>query len=114
MREGVFGGEMVQAVAPGERLAVRMTPPRAGTFIYHVHPEPGHQLAKGLYFMQISLDENKGLRLPDPDGEPVLWTPEVSGDHLLEITTEYDAGLPAFPREAPPDHRMQATFRVRR
>jgi manganese oxidase len=197
-------GETVPAVAPGERLAVRMTPPRAGTFMYHVHSEPGHQLAQGLYgpflvleepggrdeerdriylmgalgagddpppalngrhqpppeefrvgetyrlrFMQISPDENKVLRLLDPDGEPVLWTlverdgvpvpsvravpapavfpfvdvgttmdllwtPEVPGDHLLEITTEYDAGLPAFPREAPPDHRMRVTFRVRR
>jgi FtsP/CotA-like multicopper oxidase with cupredoxin domain len=26
-----------------------MTPPRAGTFMYHVHSEPGHQLAQGLY-----------------------------------------------------------------
>jgi manganese oxidase len=42
-------GRAVPAIAPGDSLAVRMTPPRAGTFMYHVHSEPGHQLAQGLY-----------------------------------------------------------------
>lgn len=37
------------AVAPGGSFTVRMTPPRAGTFMYHAHSEPGHQLAQGLY-----------------------------------------------------------------
>lgn len=37
------------AIAPGSSFAVRITPPRAGTFMYHVHSEPGHQLAQGLY-----------------------------------------------------------------
>jgi FtsP/CotA-like multicopper oxidase with cupredoxin domain len=37
------------AVAPNDSFVVRMTPPRAGTFMYHVHSEPGHQLALGLY-----------------------------------------------------------------
>jgi len=196
-------GETVPAVAPGDSLTVRMTPPRAGTFMYHVHSEPGHQLAQGLYgpflvlqpdqerdpvmdriylmgvlgggddapgalngsldppaeefragetyrlrLMQISPDENKRVELLDPDGEPVawtlverdgvpvpsvrsvplpatlrfvdvgttmdfLWTPERPGDHVLQVTTEYDAGLPAFPREAPPPAVMRVPFRVR-
>ena len=42
-------GATVPAVAPGDSLAVRITPRRAGTFMYHVHSEPGHQLAQGLY-----------------------------------------------------------------
>jgi manganese oxidase len=42
-------GAVTAAIAPGDSLAVRMTPPRAGTFMYHVHSEPGHQLAQGLY-----------------------------------------------------------------
>jgi FtsP/CotA-like multicopper oxidase with cupredoxin domain len=37
------------AVRTGDSLVVRMTPPRAGTFMYHVHSEPGHELAQGLY-----------------------------------------------------------------
>jgi manganese oxidase len=39
----------VPAVSPGDSLVVRMSPPRAGTFMYHVHSEPGHELARGLY-----------------------------------------------------------------
>jgi manganese oxidase len=42
-------GSAVAAIAPGDSLLVRMTPPREGTFMYHVHSEPGHQLAGGLY-----------------------------------------------------------------
>jgi manganese oxidase len=42
-------GAVVPAIAPGDSLAVRITPRRAGTFMYHVHSEPGHQLAAGLY-----------------------------------------------------------------
>lgn len=42
-------GRVIPAVMPGDSLAVRMTPPRAGTFMYHVHSEPGHELAQGLY-----------------------------------------------------------------
>ena len=42
-------GRVIPAIKPGDSLTVRMTPPRAGTFMYHVHSEPGHQLATGLY-----------------------------------------------------------------
>lgn len=36
-------------IAPGDSFVARFTPPRAGTFIYHVHNEPGDELASGLY-----------------------------------------------------------------
>ena len=42
-------GAVRPAIDPGSTFTVRMTPPRAGTFMYHVHSEPGHQLAQGLY-----------------------------------------------------------------
>jgi FtsP/CotA-like multicopper oxidase with cupredoxin domain len=45
----VYPDAVRSAVAPGESFTVRMTPPRAGTFMYHAHSEPGHQLAQGLY-----------------------------------------------------------------
>ena len=37
------------SIAPGDSFVARFTPPRAGTFIYHVHNEPGEELASGLY-----------------------------------------------------------------
>ncbi len=36
-------------IAAGDSFIVRMTPKRAGTFIYHTHDETGDQLASGLY-----------------------------------------------------------------
>ena len=37
------------SIAAGDSFIVRMTPKRAGTFIYHTHDETGDQLAGGLY-----------------------------------------------------------------
>ena len=52
-------GSVIPAVQPGSSFSVRMTPPRSGTFMYHVHSEPGHQLAQGLYgpFLVMEPDE---------------------------------------------------------
>ena len=36
-------------IAPGDSFTVRMTPDRAGTFIYHTHADEAEQLASGLY-----------------------------------------------------------------
>jgi FtsP/CotA-like multicopper oxidase with cupredoxin domain len=43
-------------IAPSDSFTARFTPPRAGTFIYHVHNEPGEQLASGLYAPLIVLE----------------------------------------------------------
>jgi FtsP/CotA-like multicopper oxidase with cupredoxin domain len=37
------------AIQPGESFVVRMTPPRAGTFIYHTHWHDQDQLENGIY-----------------------------------------------------------------
>jgi manganese oxidase len=194
-------GRVSPAVQPGDSFVVRMTPPRAGTFMYHVHSEPGHQLAQGLYgpflvlepgepwdpdtdrvfllgslgtgedppaavngrlkpepielrtgqayrlrFMHISPDDDKQVQLLSGD-EPVSWefvakdgaylpahqvrtqpadlaisvgetydfrwTPARAGDYVLRITTTFDRGAPAFPRDAPPQHVMEIPVRVR-
>ena len=36
-------------IAPGDSFVVRLTPARAGTFIYHTHDEAGSELSTGLY-----------------------------------------------------------------
>jgi manganese oxidase len=194
-------GRVSAAIQPGDSFVVRMTPPRAGTFMYHVHSEPGHQLAQGLYgpflvlepgeprdleadrtfllgslgtgedppaavngrlhpepielrageeyrlrFMHISPDDDKQVELLAGD-EPVSWqfiakdgadlppqqvrtqpasllihvgetydfrwVPERAGEYVLRITTTFDRGVPAFPRDAPPPHVMEIPVRVR-
>ena len=44
-----FGNRVAPMIAPGDSFVVRMTPPRAGTFIYHAHVTDKVQLARGLY-----------------------------------------------------------------
>lgn len=41
--------KLAPPIAPNDSFVVRFTPPRSGTFIYHVHDEGGTELASGLY-----------------------------------------------------------------
>lgn len=43
------GTTVAPVIAPGDSFVVRMTPDRAGTFIYHTHVDEGAQLTSGLY-----------------------------------------------------------------
>lgn len=42
-------GRVAPAIAPGDSFVVRIAPPQAGTFIYHIHNEHADELASGLY-----------------------------------------------------------------
>lgn len=50
------GTRIAPAIAPGDSFVVRMTPDRAGTFIYHTHNEESAQLNRGLYGPLIVLE----------------------------------------------------------
>jgi manganese oxidase len=54
-------GNVAPAIAPGDSFVVRLTPPRAGTFMYHVHGEEGDELASGLHGSLLVLDEPAAL-----------------------------------------------------
>ena len=43
------GKRIAPMIAPRDSFVVRFTPPRAGTYMYHVHGERGEELASGLY-----------------------------------------------------------------
>ena len=63
------GKRVAPMIAPGGTFAARMTPPRAGTFMYHVHNEHGQELAGGLYAPLIVLEPGT---THDPRTEPVF------------------------------------------
>ncbi|HKH91160.1 MAG TPA: multicopper oxidase domain-containing protein, partial [Gemmatimonadaceae bacterium] len=44
-----WGTRVAPPIAPGDSFVVRLTPPRAGTFMYHTHADEGIQLPSGLY-----------------------------------------------------------------
>jgi FtsP/CotA-like multicopper oxidase with cupredoxin domain len=68
---GVSGsGERLMApIAPGKSFVAQMTPPRAGTFIYHTHMDDVKQLSSGLYGPLIVLPPGKKF---DPATDRVL------------------------------------------
>jgi FtsP/CotA-like multicopper oxidase with cupredoxin domain len=68
---GVSGsGERLMApIAPGTSFVARMTPPRAGTFIYHTHIDDVKQLSSGLYGPLIVLPPRSKF---DPETDRVL------------------------------------------
>src|SRR6266550_33761 len=56
-----WGSRLAPVIAPGDSFVVRLTPQRAGTFIYHSHSNEAVQLPSGLYGTLIVLPE-KGNR----------------------------------------------------
>ncbi|AHG92470.1 multicopper oxidase type 2 (plasmid) [Gemmatirosa kalamazoonensis] len=54
-------GRIAPMIAPGDSFIARMTPPRAGTFIYHVHSERGDELVSGLYGPLLVLEPGAPL-----------------------------------------------------
>ena len=50
------GEQTTPAIAPGTSFVARMTPPRAGTFIYHTHWHDEQQLLNGMYGPLIVLE----------------------------------------------------------
>ena len=53
-------------IAPGDSFVARFTPPRAGTFMYHVHSEAGEELASGLYAPLLVFEPGRTF---DPNSE---------------------------------------------
>ncbi len=58
------GQEITPPIAPGTSFIAHITPPRAGTFIYHTHWHDGVAIRNGLYGPLIVLEPGQKL---DPD-----------------------------------------------
>jgi FtsP/CotA-like multicopper oxidase with cupredoxin domain len=66
---GDFSGEpgrTAPAIAAGDSFVVEFTPPRAGTFIYHMHDGPQERLVSGLYGALLVVKPGAS---PDPTRE---------------------------------------------
>jgi len=69
------GARRAPMIMPGETFEARMTPPRAGTFIYHTHMDDAEQLRGGL----------AGALVVVPPGTPF----DPATDHVFAITTQH-------------------------
>jgi FtsP/CotA-like multicopper oxidase with cupredoxin domain len=63
------GTRVAPLVAPGDSFTVQMTPPRAGTFIYHTHMVETEQLIGGMYGPLLVFEPGETL---DPDIDRVF------------------------------------------
>lgn len=100
-----WGGDSPQVtppIAPGGSFVARMTPPRAGTFIYHTHWHDIAQLTSGLYGPLIVLEPGEkfdpqtdkvfviGREGPDDDISPLLLNGTAQPPPLvLKAGTKY-------------------------
>ena len=78
------GSQTTPPIRPGESFVARMTPPRAGTFIYHTHWHDGTQLLNGLYGPLIVLP--KGGKLDPASDRTFVFS-------LGDFGALYDLGL---------------------
>jgi FtsP/CotA-like multicopper oxidase with cupredoxin domain len=63
---GGYLGSRTPPVMPGDSFQVRITPPRAGSFMYHTHMSDIRQQGAGLYGPFVVLDEDEDWN-PDRD-----------------------------------------------
>lgn len=104
--DGVVGlggtpGQRTRAVAPRDSFDARMTPPRAGTFIYHTHLMEVRQQENGLYGAMIVL----------PAG--AAW--DAARDHVFILGTRDGAGAVLNGEKVAPTLEFMAgeTHRIR-
>ncbi|MBI3567978.1 MAG: multicopper oxidase domain-containing protein [Gemmatimonadetes bacterium] len=88
-------------IAPGDSFVVRLTPTRAGTFIYHTHQGEGTQLRAGLYGALLVLPPGEArdtterlVMLTDPPpGAPANAPTGAVGGSLTPAPIELRAGV---------------------
>jgi len=91
------GGTMEPPIMPGDSFEVRVTPPRAGSFMYHTHINDIRQQSHGLYGPLIVVDSGAAWN-PDTDrvfitGDGPDYRPELNGTRAPSPLT-LRAGVP--------------------
>ena len=107
--DGVSGWSGLDAqraplVAPGDSFTVAITPPRAGTFIYHTHMDEEQELRAGLYGPLLVLE-------PDERWDPETDLPILVADAIVNgaPAPTINGRHPAAPRTV----RAGTTHRLR-
>ena len=72
-----WGARLAPPIAPGDSFVARLTPPRAGTFMYHTHVNEGITLASGLYGALLVIPEHT---VPDTNEHTFVLSMGGPGD----------------------------------
>jgi manganese oxidase len=93
-------------VNPGDSFAVRFTPPRAGTFIYHSHFDEERQLGSGLYGPIIVLEPGKRYE-PETDRAWILSQAGITKGASRARVTLNGSRSPVIEMQAKRLHRIR-------
>jgi FtsP/CotA-like multicopper oxidase with cupredoxin domain len=88
-----FGGNGTRIsplIAPGDSFVARMTPPRAGTFIYHTHVDEMRQMGGGLYGALLVLPPGQSF---DEQNERVIVLGSASDTSQILFNGEYQPDM---------------------
>lgn len=97
---GGHGTRITPLIAAGDSFVARMTPPRAGTFIYHTHVDELRQQRGGLYGALLVIDPS---------------TYDAALDRVIVLGSAPDIGAVLFNGEQEPTMELEAgkTYRLR-
>jgi FtsP/CotA-like multicopper oxidase with cupredoxin domain len=98
------GGSVAPLLAPGDSFTVTLTPPRAGTFIYHTHMDEERQLATGLYGPLLVVEP--GARR-DPATDLVFMIGEASTGDSARLALNGRHEPPPLALRAGVTHRLR-------
>ena len=88
------GSRIAPLVAPGDSFAVRITPPRAGTFIYHTHMDETNQLAQGMFGPFLVLEPGEEY---DPEHDRVfVIAGQADGEYPITINGQQEPSPATF------------------
>lgn len=93
---GVSGSDqrLMPFIASGKSFVAQMTPPRAGTFIYHTHIDDVRQLSSGLYGPLIVLRPGEKF---DPESDRVLMISKAGpGDKPIWLNGSQSPEIGSF------------------
>jgi FtsP/CotA-like multicopper oxidase with cupredoxin domain len=101
---GGYPERLTPAILPGDSFEIRITPPRAGSFMYHTHINDLRQQGSGLYGAFVVLDENEE------------WNPETDLVFLFGESPFRDDQVPVLNGANPPEPitlDVGTTYRLR-
>ncbi len=101
---GGYPTRLTPAIAPGDSFEIRITPPRAGTFMYHTHVNDLRQQGSGLYGAFIVLEEDE------------TWDPDTDRLFIFGESPFRSDGIPFLNGANPPEPigmKVGTTYRLR-
>jgi FtsP/CotA-like multicopper oxidase with cupredoxin domain len=98
---GGYPNRLTPAIAPGDSFEMRITPPRAGSYMYHTHVNDIRQQGAGLYGAFIVLEEDQA------------WDPETDRIVLISSSRDFDVLLNGTREPEPVFMQTQQTYRLR-